>query len=310
MSRAERGEVPAGGGLRHDPRRGALLMLGATLVFTLGGGLIKWSAVSVPFPEIMFFRNLLAVPVVVLFALRRGIGLRTSRFGGHLARALTGLLAMTCSFWALTLMPLADQTALTYTTPLFVILLSVPFLGERPGWRRWLGVGVGFVGVLVVALSQGTRAEGVPGAPAVPGWAYGVALAHGLFAGLTTLLVRQLSATEASATIVLWQSLLMTALTALALPFVWITPTWTEFLPLLGVGVLGALGQVLLTEAYASAQVSSLGSYSYTALIWAMLIGWVAFGEAPGWAMLAGSALIVGAGLAVLRGEMGSERSR
>ena len=275
------------------------MMLGATLAFTLMGALVKLAAPRIPFPEMMFFRNFLAVPVAVLFALRRGAGLRTRRLGGHVARAGTGLLAMTCSFWALTLMPIADQTALSFTNPLFVILLSIPFLGERPGWRRWVGVGVGFVGVLVVALGQGAFGGG-----AVPGWAYGVAVSQGIFAGLTTLLVRQLSATESSATIVLWQSLLMATLTALALPLVWVTPTGTELLLLLGIGLIGAVGQVMLTEAYASAQVSALGSYSYTALIWAMLLGWAVFGEAPGLAMLAGSALIVVAGLVVLRGEI------
>ena len=303
----QRGEAApaAPGSLRHDPRRGALLMIGSTLAFTLMSALIKWSATRIPVPELMFFRNFLAVPAVVVFALRRKAGLRTRRFGGHLTRACTGLMAMGSSFWALTLMPIADQTAMAYTTPLFVILLAVPMLGERPGWRRWTGVGVGFAGVLVVGLGQGAFGSGT-----VPGWAYGVALLNGVFSGVTTMLVRQLSVTESSATIVLWQSLLMASLTALVLPFVWVTPTGRELLLLLGIGTLGALGQVMLTEAYASAQVSSLGPYSYTALIWAMLLGWLVFGDPPSGALLAGSALIVAAGLVVVRGELGRKKPR
>ncbi|MFC7610374.1 EamA family transporter [Teichococcus aestuarii] len=118
------------------------------------------------------------------------------------------------------------------------------------------------------------------------------------------MLVRQLSGTESSATIVLWQSLLMTGFSLLALPFVWVTPTLADLPLLLGIGLLGGLAQVLLTEAYASAQVSSLGPYSYTALVWAMLLGWVVWGYVPGPAMLAGSALIVAAGLYILHREM------
>ena len=117
-------------------------------------------------------------------------------------------MGMGCAFFALSLLPLADQTALNYTQPLFVILLAIPFLGERPGPARWAAVLIGFAGVLVIALGQGLGS----GAGLVAG--YAVAALGGFFGALSTMLVRQLSATEASTTIVLWQSLLMTAMTA------------------------------------------------------------------------------------------------
>jgi drug/metabolite transporter (DMT)-like permease len=294
--------------LRHDIRRGALLMLGATALFAVMSALVKTMGDRVPFPEIMFFRNLLALPVVVAIGLRRNVTLRTRRLPGHIARALAGLAAMSCSFFSLTVLPLAEQTALTYSTPLFVIILSVPFLGERPGPHRWGAVLVGFLGILVIALGQGAfgATHAVP--PGMPAWllwaGFAAASVHGLFSGLTTLLVRQLSGTESSATIVLWQCLLMTLMTGLALPFVWVTPSWGDLPLLLAMGLLGGLAQVLLTEAYASAQVSSLGPYSYTALLWAMLLGWIAWGETPTLPMIGGAALIVGAGLYILQREM------
>lgn len=294
--------------LRHDVRRGALMMLGATALFTIMGALVKALGDRIPFPELMFFRNALALPVVLLIGLRRHVTLRTRRFPGHVARALTGTAAMSCSFFSLTVLPLAEQTALTYSTPLFVTILSIPFLGERPGIHRWGAVIAGFVGILIIAIGQGAfgAAHVVP--PGMPEWilwaGFAAAAVHGLFSGLTTMLVRQLSGTESSATIVLWQSLLMTGFSLLALPFVWVTPTLADLPLLLGIGLLGGLAQVLLTEAYASAQVSSLGPYSYTALVWAMLLGWVVWGYVPGPAMLAGSALIVAAGLYILHREM------
>ena len=292
--------------LRHDIRRGALLMLAATFFFTVMGALVKQLGDRIPFPEIMFFRNALALPVVLLIGLRRGATLRTRRLGGHVTRAFTGLAAMSCSFFSITVLPMAEQTALTYTTPLFVILLAIPFLGERPGPQRWAAVLVGFLGILVIALGQGGFAGAArPGVSEVLLWAGFIAASvHGIFAGLTTLLVRQLSATETSASIVLWQCLLMTLMTGLSLPFVWVTPSWTELPLLIAMGILGALGQLALTEAYASAQVSSLGPYSYTSLLWAMLLGWLVWGDVPGLAMLGGAALIVGAGLYVLQHEM------
>lgn len=299
--------------LRHDVRRGALMMLGATALFTLMGALVKALGDRIPFPELMFFRNALALPVVLAIGLRRKVTLRTRRFPGHAARAMTGMAAMSCSFFALTVLPLAEQTALTYSTPLFVTILSIPFLGERPGIHRWGAVIVGFLGILVIALGQGAFGGARSPPPGMPEWmlwaGFIAASVHGLFSALTTLLVRQLSGTEASATIVLWQSILMSVMSLLALPFVWVTPAAADLPLLIGIGLLGGLAQVLLTEAYASAQVSSLGPYSYTALVWAILLGWIAWGEAPGPMMLTGAGLIVAAGLYILHREMKRRRA-
>ena len=190
--------------LRHDMRRGVLLMLAACALFTLMSAVIKLLGDRIPVVEIMFFRSALAVPVVLLVVARtrRGVGfvaaLRTKRFPAHFLRACTGTSAQACSFYALMLLPLAEQQALTNTTPLFVTLLSIPFLGEKVGIHRGGAVLLGFAGILVIALGQGAF-SGTLDATAQLGMA--VALAHGVFSAGTTMLVRNLSATEASTTI-------------------------------------------------------------------------------------------------------------
>jgi len=277
-------------------------MLAATALFTVMGALIKLIGDRIPFFEIMFFRSLLAVPVVLAIVLRIGNPqLATQRLPAHALRALTGATAMACSFFSLTVLPFAEQTALTYTTPIFTTLLAIPLLGERVGVHRFSAVGVGFLGVLVIALGQGAF-----GGQIDPWIAFGIALAtiHGVFSATSTLLVRSLSGTERSTTIVIWQSLLTTAFTGLTLPFVWVTPSWDTFLILLAIGGFGGVAQVLLTEAYASAQVSSLGAYSYTGILWAVLLGWIFFGERPGWPTFLGAGLIVIAALYILQREM------
>jgi drug/metabolite transporter (DMT)-like permease len=286
--------------LRHDLRRGALLMLGATACFALMGAFVKELSTRYAFLELMFFRNAFSLPIVLAAGLRMGALLRTRRLGGHVVRATSGLMGMGCSFFSLSLVPLADQTALNYTQPLFIILLAIPWLGERPGAARWAAVGIGFLGVVVVAAGQGAGGGAVTGGLVL---GYSVAALGGFFGALSTMLVRQLSATEPSTTIVLWQALLMTGMTGLALPFVWITPSLGDLGLLVLMGLIGGVGQVLNTEAFASAQVSSLGPYTYTGLLWAGLLGWLVWGEMPGVAMVAGSALIVGAGFIVLRSE-------
>jgi drug/metabolite transporter (DMT)-like permease len=289
--------------LRHDARRGAALMLAATALFTVMGALVKLLGGRIPFPEIMFFRSLVALPVVLFIVWRMGQGfaLATQRFPQHLLRATTGTLAMGCSFFALTVLPLAEHTALTFTTPLFVTLLAIPFLGERVGVHRFGAVALGFLGILVIALGKGAF-QGAVDAWVAIGMA--VAVLHGVFSAMTTLLVRSLSSTERSTTIVLWQSLLMTAFAGMTLPFLWVTPGWDELWLLLAVGLVGGVAQVLLTEAFASAQVSSLGAYSYTGILWAVLLGWIVFGDVPGAMTFIGAGLIALASLYILHREI------
>ncbi|MFZ4410691.1 MAG: DMT family transporter [Paracraurococcus sp.] len=288
--------------LRHDMRRGAICMLAAHALFTAMGVIVKHLADHIPVIELMFFRSAFALPVILAICLRSGgATLRTRRFRGHALRASTGIAAQTLGFFALSVLPLAEQTALGYTQPLFVTILAIPFLGEKVGIHRWSAVLIGFCGVLLIAAGQGVGFGAVPPA-LVLGTAAGVA--QGMFSAVTTMLVRQLSSTESSSTITLWQSLLMGGYAAVLLPFFWVTPSWGDLGLLILVGLVGGCAQWLLTEAWASAQVSAIAPYSYSALLWSIGLGWLAFGDLPGVAMLAGSGLIVAAGLYILHREM------
>jgi drug/metabolite transporter (DMT)-like permease len=240
----------AGPATRHDIRRGATLILCSTLMFSLMTLLAKLLGSRIPFMEIVFFRSFFALLIVAGVGLRGRATLRTRRFPGHLGRACTGLAATCCMFFSATVLPLGEQQALTYGTPIFVTLLAIPFLGERPGPHRWGAVGVGFLGILVIALGPGLLGQ-----------------AH--------------------------------------LP----PPGPVDWLLLLGVGLVGGVGQLLSTEAYASAQVSSLGPYTYTALLWAALFGWLIWGDVPGPTMVLGGAMIVAAGLYILHREMRRRRA-
>lgn len=297
--------------LRHDFRRGVLFMLAACAIFAVMSAVVKSLADRVHFLEQMFFRAAFALPIVALIVMRRSRGgtlasvLRTRRLPAHVLRAGTGVIAMGCSFYALGVLPLAEHTAITNTTPLFVTLLSIPFLGEKVGVHRLGAVVAGFVGILIIALGQGAFTGDYGGAARTGLIA---AVLHGMFSAGTTLMVRDLSATESSSTIVLWQSLLMTAVLTLIMPFVWVTPSANDLLLLILTGLLGGVAQVLLTEAWASAQVSSIAPYSYSSLLWAVLFGWVAFGDIPGLWTIIGALCIVAASLYILHREL--RRSR
>ncbi len=282
-------------------------MLAAHALFTAMGVIVKHLADHIPVIELMFFRSVFALPVILAIYMRSGgASLRTKRFPGHALRASTGIAAQTLGFFALSVLPLAEQTALGYTQPLFVTILAIPFLGEKVGIHRWSAVLIGFCGVLLIAVGQGVGFGAMPPALLL-GTAAGVA--QGMFSAVTTMLVRQLSSTESSSTITLWQSLLMGSYAAVLLPFFWVTPGWGDLGLLILVGLVGGCAQWLLTEAWASAQVSAIAPYSYSALLWSAALGWLFWGDVPGVAMLAGAALIVVAGLYILHRELVRRRA-
>ncbi|MBS1097984.1 DMT family transporter [Gluconobacter sphaericus] len=284
--------------MKHDLKRGALLLASATFFIAALNALQKLTGTLLPALEIIFFRNLFSLPFVLLIAFRTGMVLRTHHFAGHLTRSVVGLISMIMIVITVTRLPLAEQQVLSYTQPLFLVLLSIPLLGERPSLQRWIAVLIGFSGVVIVALGKGLLNTN---ATSVSTIIYLLALAQGAVGALTTMQIRQLSATEASTTISLWQAILMTLMTAAPLPFIWVTPGWQDGLCLVVVGAFAGIAQVLQTEAFASAQVSAIGPFAYTGLLWAALIGWLGFGEIPSSAMAAGAVLIIGSGVWMLR---------
>lgn len=286
--------------VRHDMARGVAFLLAAYFLFTAMNALAKLLGGAYPVGELMFFRSAAAlIPVGILLARSGGIGaLRTARPYGHAARASTALLAMFANYWSVVRLPLGDAIALGNTMPLFITILAIPLLGERVGIHRWGAVVAGFAGMLLIAVGLGAF-----GAGAVPLLPVAVAASHGLFAAGSQLLVRQLSATEKSATIVAWQSILLTVACGLALPFVWVTPSASDLALMIMMGICGGLGQFLMTQAYANAEASAIAPWTYSGIVWAIVLGFLVWGEVPTPLMIAGSAVVAVSGLYILHRE-------
>jgi len=186
---------------RNAPAKGILYMLAASATLTIMDAGIKWLTTDYPVPQIGFMRYAVGMVVATALAARLGgvVTLRTRRLGGHALRSLSNLATMLTFYYALRALPLADSIAIGYAAPLFMTALSVPLLHERVGWRRWLAVIVGFVGVLIAAQ------------PSTTGISTGAlwALAAALFYALTLVTSRQLSTTESSHTILFYYSTFM-----------------------------------------------------------------------------------------------------
>ncbi|MFM2367003.1 MAG: hypothetical protein RIR95_1611 [Pseudomonadota bacterium] len=295
------------------PLRGIALKIGSVLVFIVMASLIKMTAQHVPPGQAVFFRSFFAIPVIVAWlALRRELatGFRAAKPIGHFWRGFVGTLAMGLGFAGLAHLPLPEVTAIGYAAPLLTVVFAAMFLGEDVRIFRISAVVLGLVGVLIVLsprLSFGVDQTGhreALGAMLVLGGA--------VFAALAQVFVRKLVQTEKTPAIVFYFSLTASLLSLITLPFGWVIPTMSEALTLIFAGLLGGLGQILLTSSYREADASLVAPFDYVSMIFALLIGYFAFDEVPTMTMLAGAALVITAGILIIWRErqLGLERAR
>jgi drug/metabolite transporter (DMT)-like permease len=278
----------------------ALLMVAAAAVTSVQGLLIRVAADSgIHAFEIAFFRSFfgfVAMAVVVLATTRRVPRVTALRpLGGS---SLFHLMAMLSFFYGMAMMPLAESAALTFTAPLFGTLAAALFLGERVHARRWIAILVGFLGVLVV-LRPGMVPVGI--GPAL------VLFSTVAFAGVTVL-VKRMTATEATTSVVFYQSLFVSVLTLPAALPVWTTPDPTMLAWLALIGALSTAGWLCFTRAFALADASALLPLEFTRLPFVALLGYLAFGEVPDVWVWVGAAVIFASGLAIAHRENAAAR--
>lgn len=273
----------------REVRRGILYMLAAVFVFSVANALVKWYVAAYPVGEVVFFRcAFAAIPALALMAAGGGWRVvRTAHRSQHLGRGVLVFLAQCSAFSALALLPLADAIALGYSAPLFVTLLSIPLLGEKVGWPRWLAVLAGFVGVLIILR---------PGPGMLEAGAL-FALANAALLAVTTIAVRRMTVTESTATIVFYQVAATTPLSLLLLPFGWVTPGWADLAGLAAIGVASGIGQYLWAQTFRFTPAAVAAPFNYLSLFWAALFGFLVWGEVPTLAMLGGAAIVAASGL-------------
>ena len=266
-------------------------------LFALAAAAVKGLQGAVPLSELVFFRNLLALPaILVLAALTAPGGLRAALRTRHPARHVEwmvgGLMGMYGSFFGYAHLPLATVTALNFTMPLFLTGLSVLLLRERVGWARLGVVLVGFAGVLLMVQPGG-------GGPLHP-LAVGSVLAGALGWAYAMVSIRRMGeAGEAGITIVLWFAIGAALVSGLAALPGWVHPTPGQWGLLLVVGLVSVGAQLLMTAAYRSADTTLLAPFEYSAIIWTTSIGVLLWGEVPDPWDLAGFLLLAGPGLAL-----------
>jgi drug/metabolite transporter (DMT)-like permease len=294
------------------PLHGILLKIASVLVFITMAALIKATDGRVPPGEVVFFRSVFAVPIIVAWlAMRQELttGFRAKAPLAHLWRGLVGTLAMGLGFAGLLFLPLPEVTAIGYAAPLLVVIFAAMFLGEEVRGFRISAVAVGMVGVLIVLSPRLSVGADFSEAEALGAM---LVLGSAVFAALAQVFVRRLVQTETTSAIVFWFSLTASGLSLTTLPFGWVVPGSGDAALLVLAGLLGGVGQVLLTSSYRHADASVIAPFEYVSILFALAIGYWAFGEVPTLTMLGGAALVVAAGVLIIWRErqLGLERNR
>jgi drug/metabolite transporter (DMT)-like permease len=281
--------------------RAISLKVTSALIFAVMSGLVRYLGTGYPVGQVVFFRSAFAiVPVMVIYAWRRELeaAIRMGRPFGHVGRGLTAIGGMFCNFSALARLPIVDATAISFAAPLITVAMAALWLKERVRIYRWSAVIVGFLGVLVMLVPH----LDISGSAAAAGAALGAmaGITGAVFNAGSVIQTRHLTKSETTSSIVFYFSLICTLAGLATLPFGWNMPSGTELAALIGIGLCGGFGHIVLTESYRWAPASLVAPFEYTSMLWALVLGYLAFGELPTALGFLGAGIIAGAGLFVI----------
>lgn len=276
---------------RQNLLQGALLILASEFMFASMGACVKVASAGMPSEMIVFMRNLFGLVVIMPLVLRNGgfRNLGTRVFPLHLLRALMGVSAMYCFFYVIRHLHLADAMLLKMTAPIFMPLVAFFWLQELAPKLAIAALPIGFVGVLLVLNPEGEFT-----------WLALFGLLGGLLAAVAKVSVRRLGRTEPATRVVFYFALLATLISAHPLAWAWQTPSGSQWALALLIGVLGTLGQLLLTRGYGTASVSQVGPFGYFSVVFAATYGYLYWDEVLDVSFIAGALLIAFAGILVL----------
>lgn len=281
------------------PLTGIGLHIGAMIVLVCMAACVKAATAEVPTGQAVFARAAFSIPLILGWIAMQGPlgdGLRMTHPKLHLLRGVLGTFALSLNFLALSLLPLPEVTAIEFAAPLITVVFAVLILGETVRLVRWSAVLLGFVGVLIVVwprLGIGSAYADVARVGAL------AALGSAAAAGLVKILLRRMVITESTPAIAFYFAVTAAILGLLTAPFGWVIPSGPVAALLIASGLLGGIGQLLLTASYRYADASALAPFWYAQLLLAIGLGFFLFDEVPTAHMLAGAGLVIAAGLLI-----------
>ncbi|HYG91100.1 MAG TPA: DMT family transporter [Azospirillum sp.] len=281
-------------------RAGIAWMVVATLLFVTQDAVTRVLVQTYPVVEVAWARFAVHMVLAVVLVGSRSPQLMVSRRPGlQIVRSGLLLSVTLLATLSLGLLPFVDVAAIVNVTPILVTVLSIPMLKEKVGWRRGLGVLVGFAGAMLI----------VGPASSIFHWAVLLPLTSAVAHALYQIVTRMLKSSDPPMTTFFYTSVVGTVLCTLALPFFWMTPSIIDCALMVLLGSLGAISHFCLIRAYTAAPAATVAPLGYSTLVWAALYGLVVFGEVPSAFTIAGAAVIVASGLYILYREQVRARS-
>lgn len=273
---------------RSTARLGIAMMLVGILLFALNDVMGKWLVATYSVGQVLLIRSAAALVVLAPFLWKGGIRplLRLERPGMQALRVVMSSAEVYCFYFAVITLPLADVMTYWLAAPIYVAAMSPFLLGERVGWRRWTAIFIGFAGV-VVALEPSAATLTAPALISILG---SFCFAFMMLSG------RALRGTP-DTTLVFWQLAGAGLLGLVTAPFGWVAPSGFDFALLALLGVVAMVAHMCVNRALKLADAATVAPFQYTLLFWAVVFGWLVFGDVPRTAMLVGAAIIVAAGL-------------
>jgi drug/metabolite transporter (DMT)-like permease len=274
-------------------------MLAAVAMFSIMDVTMKHLVATYPSVQVTFLRGIASLPLLIGAAgiFGRWSDLIPHRWSLHLIRGLLSVLTLWGFIYSVSLLSLADAYTIFMSAPLLITALSVPLLGEHVGLRRWIAVGVGLCGVVLVLKPSGSGLITIGGL---------AALCSALGYALSALTIRILSKTDSASATLVWALAIMTVISGAIAANGWVPLQWQHWPWIVVLGISGAIGQYFITQAFRRAPPPVIAPLEYTALAWGMLFDWVIWLTAPSSRMLAGAAIIVASGLYVIHRERNS----
>ena len=283
----------------------------SVFLFVVMAGIIKSVSGHVPPGQSVFFRSFFAIPVIVVWLTMRKelrIGFKTKNPMNHVWRGVIGTSAMAMTFGALGLLPLPEMTAIGYAMPIFVVVFAAMFLNEPVRLFRLMTVAVGLVGVMII-MAPRLSVDVIDMSETLGAV---LALGSAVTAALAQVFIRKLTKTETTSSIVFWFSVTATGLSLLTIYWGWVVPTPKEAALLVLAGIIGGVGQILLTSSYRLADASFVAPFEYSSMLFSIAIGFAFFDEVPTSTTLIGASVVIFAGILIIWRErqLGLERTK
>ncbi|BBF93135.1 DMT family transporter [Blastochloris tepida] len=279
---------------RYAALAGIGLMLLGVMMFSLNDAMGKWLVATYTVGQVVLIRSAASLVMLTPLLMREGLArvLRPEQPWLQAGRVAAATTEVGIFYWVLSYLPLADTMTFLMASPIFVVVISAVVLRERVGPRRWLLVAIGFAGV-VIALRPGAGSVSLPALGALVG---------ALMFALMNVASRMLRGSS-DVTLVFWQAAGALLLGAALVPFGWVEPSARDFVLLALLGLVSSVAHMCVTRSLKLAPASLVAPYQYTFIAWAVLWGWLMFGEVPDVQTLIGATVIVATGLVLLWSE-------